>query len=303
MEQEAANLTESSIHHPPLPQPVPLLLRSPSLSPVPQDLPNPPSGSLLEQRRLTLRESHAAAEEWYLLYEQLMLGVIPSPEQSQHAPPSQQLLAAIPLMKTSRKNSIIGHFFASHSDTTYQCQTVMESGSICGQLYKKTGSTQSPKKHIINTHGPMHDALKEFRYYQCMVQGIELPVEEKDETSTMPKMTRFEESQVELSNHLEQPLPCEQTEFQTYVLKLMAVRGMTFDILGSDVLRNTIAHAHPGFKVPGTSSLQPMLHDIVQAKRIALIEYIHRNVGQGAITADCWTSADRRRFLEQRFIL
>lgn len=173
----------------------------------------------------------------------------------------------------------------------------MESGSICGQLYKKKGGGRSRKKHLINAHGEMYDALEEFRYYQCQIQDIELPVEDEDDTSTTPKRTRFEESRIQhILNRVTEPFPYEQTQFQTFLLKLMAVKGAPYALFDDDIFRDMMAHINPGYNVPSTGSLQLTMHDAVRLKRIELAQYIHQNMIQGAITADGWTSADRRKY-------
>ncbi|KAI1277387.1 hypothetical protein EDD11_001697, partial [Mortierella claussenii] len=82
------------------------------------------------------------------------------------APPSQKALAQIPIQKSFRKNSTIGHFYVSCSGSDFQCQVKNDSGDICGLIYKKKGSGKSRTKHIIQMHAALYYALQEFRDYQ-----------------------------------------------------------------------------------------------------------------------------------------
>ncbi|KAI8596976.1 hypothetical protein EDD21DRAFT_407957, partial [Dissophora ornata] len=110
-----------------------LLASSPSF----RHIPNPPSLEVLEGRRREIRDAHGATDGWYSLYEKHSLGSLPSPQESELAPPSQRPLAKIPIQQVARKNSVLMHFFAALSKTEYQCQVVKDSGAICGQVYKK----------------------------------------------------------------------------------------------------------------------------------------------------------------------
>ncbi|KAI7832848.1 hypothetical protein BC939DRAFT_472419 [Gamsiella multidivaricata] len=147
-----------------------------------------PAANSFEQRRRDVRDSHSAPDRC----------TIPKPEQCDDAPPSQRLLAKVPRPKSSRKSSTLGHFYNSYLDTEFQCQVVNDSGDICEQRCK-SGGGKARTNHITNQHSALDDAFHEFRTYQCMAQGIELPQEqEDDEIPFTPKNSRFETAWDEL---------------------------------------------------------------------------------------------------------
>lgn len=77
------------------------------------DAPCPPP-SLREE----VRPSHRVTEEWYTLHECTEYGSIPPPAKCADAPPSQQPMIDVPHVSSSRKKSVLGHFYASRGIST-----------------------------------------------------------------------------------------------------------------------------------------------------------------------------------------
>ncbi|KAF9415432.1 hypothetical protein BGZ94_000091, partial [Podila epigama] len=95
----------------------------------------------LEARRKATRSSHRAAQECYALYETLELGTLPTAEECLRAEPKYHCLAKVPIRKSWRKDSVVGHFYAS-TDAGFVCQVVLDNGQVCGVSYRKSGSNR-----------------------------------------------------------------------------------------------------------------------------------------------------------------
>ncbi|KAI1321725.1 hypothetical protein EDD11_000001 [Mortierella claussenii] len=256
----------------------------------------------LQQYRRDVRGSHPATDGWYQLYESLDLGSIPTPAQCVDAPPSQKYLAQVPMERSLRKNSILGHFYSSHSISEFVCQVVGSSGTACGQRYKKTGGGRSRKNHVLNQHPELYEAVREFRTYQWMVRGFDQPLElEEDEAPATPK-TKFEVAREGfVLENMKRPLPHEQNVFEDYLLKSVVNDGVSFNYLNSDSFRGICATLNPLFSIPSTDVLQSNLDSKVMKMRQHITQRLTYLQIRGAITADGWTSADQRKFLGVTF--
>ncbi|KAG0267697.1 hypothetical protein BG011_000008 [Mortierella polycephala] len=213
-----------------------------------------------EGRRSGLRDSHRAPDKWYQLYDILEIGTIPTPEQCADAPPAQKLLAKVPIWKSLRKNSILGHFYASYSNTEFQCQVVGDSGDICGQIYKKSGGGSARTNHIVNRHSALDYAVREFRNYQRMVQSIVLPWKpDEGEVPCTSSRLKFQIARDEfIIKNTKQPLPQEQDIFEDMLLKFAIVAGET-SFVESDVFKDICKYLNPLYKVPTVDALKRKL--------------------------------------------
>ncbi|KAF9177777.1 hypothetical protein BGZ49_005557, partial [Haplosporangium sp. Z 27] len=153
-------------------------------------------------------------------------------------------------MKSSRKNSVLGHFYASVSKLGFQCQVVGEKGKICGQLYMKSGGGRARNNHLLNHHPRLSSAVREFRTYQCMVRGIELPPElEDDDVPSTPKKSKFSIVRDEfLHENMKQPLPYELENFVDLIIKMIAIDGASFSLFSSDRSKALCGLLNPLFK-------------------------------------------------------
>lgn len=224
--------------------------------------------------------THRAAEAWHTLYK-LELGVIPTPEQCRDAPESQKHLAQVPHIRASRKKCILGHFYMTVGENQ-QCQVKMEGGQICGKLYKSASGTRARKKHVSGIHRDLYTALMEFRSYQGFVQGI--PVQADDDEDAPPTKPTY------------QPHPDEVDNFREQLIGLIAVKGVSFEIIGCDFFKALCKQLNQQYSIPSTDVLQETMADRVFSMMNTIKTYLHRHVRHVAITADCWTSVGQRKF-------
>ncbi|KAG0284743.1 hypothetical protein BGZ98_005806, partial [Dissophora globulifera] len=230
-----------------------------------------------EQRRNEFRSSHDTTDEWYEFYEGLVFGVIPGPQDCEHAPPSQKPLAKIPIAKSLRKDSILGHFYISISETEFQCMVVCDSGDICGQRYNKSTGGRSRTNHIINNHTALYDALREFRVYQCLVQGLEQPTGLYDD-DIPPTPKRFAAARDDfVLRNMQEPLPREKLRFESAILRLITVRGLSFGDINSDEFKELCDCLNPLYHVPGTDAIQQILASSVMNLKLQIKGYITRH--------------------------
>jgi len=263
-----------------------------------------------------VRPHHPTRREvggWFEFYEKMDVGTVPSPEECESAPPTQKVLSEIPIRKSVKKTSILGHFYKGVGDK-FTCMVMLKesvtdiNGEIsetykeCGKSFKKSGGGNARRGHVNKHHPRLLEALMEFRNYQCRVQGIEMQVDpEENELSsgpTAPGVSKFglEREEVVLSN-LKQPLPYEIKNFHETIIKLIAVKQVNFNQITSDIFIDMVSQLNPHFEVPAADTLKRMLEDSVFEQRIQIKEYIGKFVDGVAITADCWTSRDRRKYL------
>jgi hypothetical protein len=200
----------------------------------------------------------------------------------------------------------MGHFYIACPDKEFECTVVKNLGDICGQRYKKSGGGRARTKHIINQHSDLYDAVKEFRKYQCMIRGIDVPVEQDDDETFVPptpkRLRSFEEARDEfIVGNMKQPLPYETTLFDNHLMKLVAIHGASFGLIESDTFKAMCGLLNPLYRVPSTETLQRRMEERVTEMRLQIKHYIHKHVCKGSLTADCWTSTDQRKFFGVTF--
>lgn len=256
----------------------------------------------LAERRRNLQDSHRAPDAWYQFYE-LPLGTIPTPEQCASAPPSQAALARVPYIKSSRKAKVLGHFYTSQIlEGFYVCQAQLEDGTICGQSYTKRGGGSSRPRHLLSCHSDEFAAVAEFREYQCLLAGVEVPVVDEDEDDEevpfTPKKSKYEIVREDIVHgNMRKPMPQEISVFHRCLLELIASGGVPFNFIQSAGFKKLIALLNMNYSVPSTAFLQRLLDEEVTKSRVEIKNYLSMSVVRGSITADGWTSKDSRKFL------
>jgi hypothetical protein len=80
-----------------------------------------------------------------------------------------------------------------------------------------------------------------------------------------------------------------------YLLRLVALEGVSFCAATSKPLKELCLLLNPLFQFPCTNALKKKLRETVASRKMQVVNYIHKNVGRGAITADAWTSSHNKR--------
>lgn len=246
-----------------------------------------------------LEESHDASTAWYAVYEKYPLGSLPDQDICQDAPYDQRDLAHIPIRKSVRQNSILGHFYGSATSPgvdMHECKVTGEDGIICGQRFSKKSGGRSRTRHIKNYHKGLLEALRLFRFYQAKVKGIALPNED-DGTEDGPTKAFDAVREQLLLDQLSKPMEREVNRFHQRIIDLVVQQGVPIRFLESAALKNLVSFLHPYYKVPGRDKLQEILSERVANQKRWVKNYLSKQGHRGSITLDSWTSRDQRKYL------
>ncbi|KAF9583144.1 hypothetical protein BGW38_010147 [Lunasporangiospora selenospora] len=144
------------------------------------------------------------------------------------------LFVAWAVLKSTRLNSIHGHFFIPANNGTFECRVKDGDGLFCGKAVKKTESSDARLNHVITKRAEVHWALDEFRSYQERVKE-RLGLQNQISVSNYPavKNTR---SNASCGSQKKTPSPA-QDSFEESLIQIIAVHGVAFNVIQSNLFK------------------------------------------------------------------
>ncbi|KAG0080136.1 hypothetical protein BGZ90_000490 [Linnemannia elongata] len=147
------------------------------------------------------------------------------------------------------------------------------------------------KLHLISQHPGVLDAIEYFQTQQKIAQARQqlsdppTPHTSKRSKTSTANINSFtslwDENQQDVAVH--------------HLMRLVAVEGVPFSAATSKTLKALCQLLNPRFEFPSTATLKSKLRQAVKRRQGQTVNYIHANVGRGAITADAWTSSHNKR--------
>lgn len=233
-----------------------------------------------------MQNIHGGTSKWCQFYSELPLGTLPTPQELLDCPPPAyfDILAKIPMAKSPRADSIVGHFYKSIGNGNIHCQVKGPNGVTCNQVYRNKANPRTKGDHLDKAHPGMREAVAIFRKIQAYVQNIPL------------KSTKTDDNEDD-----DEGQHCEQGVFEDLLLRLVCEKGVAMNVIQDPVFLDIIKYVNPSMNIPCENSLWNRLNDNTINEKMRLKALLHQHATKGSITADTWTSIDKRKFLGVTF--
>ncbi|KAG0275638.1 hypothetical protein BGZ96_003715 [Linnemannia gamsii] len=106
------------------------------------------------ERIQEVQKTHGGTSKWCQIYSELPLGTLPTPQELLDCPPPAyfNILAKIPVAKSPRTDSVVGHFYKSIGNGFIRCQAKGPNGETCIQVYASKANPRTKRDHLDKAH-------------------------------------------------------------------------------------------------------------------------------------------------------